>query len=257
VLFELEAIGGPLARRLARRREGTERFAWDELASRAQAPEAEAARVVWTQSAFSEYASAAAFAEIAAGLFAVGAPIDLAAAAGDFIVDEVFHAELSARVAMALGGAVPLEVDLTRLVRPPTAGTPLLRIAETIVRTSCVGESLTVAVLRAAREAARPEVVRDVIDRIVRDEAEHAELGWTFLDWAEGRLEQDDRAHLGVVASAAIASFAPLFSSECAGDGSLGVMSCARFDPVFADALERRVIGPLGERGIVVDRSSR
>ena len=250
MLFELEAIGGPLARRLAARRQDSAQFAWGELQSRAGRPGAESARVVWTQSAFSEYASAAQFAEIAAGLLAVGAPIDLVAAAGDFIVDELFHTELSAEVAMALGGAVPLEVDLTRLVRPPAATEPLLAVAERIVRTSCVGESLTVAVLLAAKTAAEPSVIRDVIGRIVRDEVEHAELGWTFLDWAGERLSPADRAHLGRAASAAIRAFAPLFSAECADYGALGVMSCKHFDPVFEQALAKRVIAPLAERGI-------
>lgn len=250
MLFELDAVGGPLARRLARRREEAGEFAWAELEARSADRDAEAARVVWTQSAFSEYASAAAFAEIAAGLLAAGAPIDLTAAAGDFIVDELFHAELSARVAMALGGAVALEVDLTRLVRPPTGEAPLLAVAERIVRTSCVGESLTVAVLLAAKKAAKPAVVGDVIGRIVRDEAEHAELGWTFLDWANGRLTSADRAHLAVAAGHAIRSFAPLFMAPCEERGALGVMSCAEYDPVFEDALTQRVLAPLAERGI-------
>jgi hypothetical protein len=84
---------------------------------------------VWTQSAFSEYASAASFAEIASGLLAVGAPIDLSAAAGDFVVDEIFHAELSARVAMALGGpscrdttARPWDLALAQLIDPIIPG---------------------------------------------------------------------------------------------------------------------------------------
>lgn len=252
MLFELEAIGGPLARRLARRREESGEPRWHELTALAAEPSAEAARVVWTQSAFSEYASAAAFAEITSGLAAVGAPIDLTAAAADFVVDELVHAELSARVAMALGGAVPLEVDLTRLVRPPTTQVPLLAVAERVVRTSCVGESLTVAVLLAAKARARSSVVADVIGRIVRDEAEHAELGWTFLDWAADRLSAGDRAHLARAASHAIASFAPLFSRDCDEPGALGVLSCAEFDPVFEQALAKRVVAPLGERGIAV-----
>ena len=76
---------------------------------------------MWTRTAFSEYASAAAFAEIAPLLLAAGAPIDLVAAAGDFVVDEVVHTEAAARLAAALGGAVALEVDLGKLVRPPAA----------------------------------------------------------------------------------------------------------------------------------------
>ncbi|MEZ4299216.1 MAG: hypothetical protein R3B70_29975 [Polyangiaceae bacterium] len=56
-------------------------------------------------------ASAAAFAEIAGCLLAAGAPIDLVAAAGDSVADEILHAELSARMAMAFGGAVAMDVD--------------------------------------------------------------------------------------------------------------------------------------------------
>src|SRR5688572_11174347 len=114
-------------------------------------PDAFAARVVWTRTAFSEYASAAAFAEIAAATLRAGGPIDLIAAAGDFVVDEILHTELAARVATALGGAAPLMVDFDKLVRPAVGPNALLRAAELIVRTSCVGESLTVPMLKLSR----------------------------------------------------------------------------------------------------------
>jgi len=79
-------------RRLAGRRAFLEELAWDDLSSESSPELAEPARVVWTQSAFSEYASAAAFAEIASALLAAGAPIDLVAASGDFVADEMLHA---------------------------------------------------------------------------------------------------------------------------------------------------------------------
>lgn len=243
MIFELELVGGPLARRLERRRDTN--FDWSLLAGKKD----ESARIVWTQSAFSEIASAAAFANIASGLLSIGAPIDLVAAAGDFVVDEIFHAELSARVAMALGGAVPLEVDWEKLVRPPKSDVALLAIAERIVRTSCVGETLTVAILLSAKQASS-SVIADVIGRIARDEAEHAELGWTFLDWAAERFSPEDRAHLGAIAREAIESFDCLFTKACTNDPSLGVMSCDRFDPVFARTLDKRVLEPLASRGI-------
>ena len=254
-LFELEAVGGPWGKRLSRRRAGFDEMPWTEAAGAARqaAPEArEAARWVWTQSAFSEVASAASFAEIASCLLAAGAPIDLVAAAGDFVVDEVLHAELCARLAMALGGAVPLEVDLQRLVRPPVAADPLVRAAELLVRTSCVGEVLTVPILRATRARSASPLVKAVLSRIVRDESQHAEIGPWFLDWAEPRLSGEDRAHLGRVAGAAIRSFAPVFSGSCAGGSDLGVLDCASYDAVFADAVVRRVGEPLGERGITI-----
>src|SRR6185436_13036901 len=106
-------MGGVWARRLDKRRAGLEEIDWNEIAREATPELVAAARDVWTRSAFSEYASGAAFAEIAAHM-----PIDLIAAAGDFIGDEMFHAELASCVAMALGGAVPLEVNFEKLVRP-------------------------------------------------------------------------------------------------------------------------------------------
>jgi len=68
---------------------------------------------------------------------------------------------------------VALDVDLTRLVRPPTpasAHDPLLAAAELVVRTSCVGEALTVPMLKLSRHLAGSV------------EARSAE-GWTQLYW--------------------------------------------------------------------------
>ena len=251
-LFELETIGGRWGRRLGARRASVAGLPWAEIGVGASPEALAAARWVWTQSAFSEYASAASFAEISSALLAAGAPLDLTASAGDFVVDEIFHAELSAQVAMALGGAVPLEVDLERLVRPATGEGSLLQAAELLVRTSCVGEALTVPLLTLARRQSPYRAIRAVLARIIRDESQHAQIGPWFLDWAGERLSPDDRAHLGAVAGAAIRAFAPIFSGECTPGEGLGVLGCGDYDAVFAEALARRVVRPLADRGIVV-----
>src|SRR5262245_31337184 len=126
--FALEAMGGLWAKRLEKRRAGLE-VDWNDISREATPGLVAAARDVWTRSAFSEYASGAAFAQIATHLLAAGAPIDLIAAAGDFVADEMFHAELASCVAMSLGGAVPLEVNYEKLVRPPEGDGVLLRAA--------------------------------------------------------------------------------------------------------------------------------
>ena len=254
--FELHAIGGPWRRRMAPRRAWIDELPWPaDGASLADDQRAglglDDARQMWTRTAWSEYASAAAFAEIAAALLACGAPIDLVAAAGDFVVDELVHAAAAARVAAAVGGAVPLEVDLARLVRPPAATAPLLAAAELIVRTSCVGEALTVPMLKLSRDVAGDGVIARALARIVADEASHAQLGWWFLDWAAPRLTDDDRAYLGRVAGATVGSFAPLLASSCSSSG-LGLVSCALYDPAFAAAVRRHVVRPLAARGIDV-----
>ena len=250
--FTLDAIGGLWAKRLDKRRVGLEEIDWNEIAREATPDLVTAARDVWTRSAFSEYASGAAFAEIAKHLLAARAPIDLIAAAGDFVGDEMFHAELASRVAMSLGGGLSLDVNFDKLVRPPEADGALLRAAELVVRSCCVGESLTVPILNQSRRAAGSRTIEAVISRILRDEAQHAELGWWFLDWA--KLTDADRAYLAVVAGSTIRSFTVLFGRECAMSEGLGALPCARFDGTFLDAVAHDVVKPLAERGIVVPK---
>jgi hypothetical protein len=247
--FELTMIGGPWQRRLRRRRGWIDRLPWRE-----PLPDDAEARLAWTRTAFSEYASAAAFAEIAAALLAAGAPIDLIAAAGDFVVDEIVHTEAAARIAAALGGAVALEVDLTRLVRPPAAPggeDPLLRAAELVVRTACVGEALTVPMLKLARDTAGSPLIAAALAAIVGDEASHAQLGWWFLDWAVPRLDAAARDQLGRAAGGAIRAFAPLVGGSCRRS-KLGAVGCDRFDATLRGALPRAVVRPLAMRGIAV-----
>ena len=157
---------------------------------------------------------------------------------------------------MALGGAVRLDVDLERLARPASAGadSPLLRAAELIVRTSCVGEALTVPVLKSAKAHAGSPLVEAVIGRILDDESHHAELGGWFLDWAAERLTDRDREHLGRVAGSALRAFTPIFAGggPCARPSGLGVADCATYDPVFDQAVATRVVRPLLARGIAI-----
>ena len=245
--FELALIGGPWARRLAPRRAWLADLPWDE-----QLPDDLAdACLVWTRTAFNEYASAAAFAEVATLLLAAGAPIDLVAAAGDFVVDEIVHTEAAARLAAKLGGAAPLEVDLAKLVRPPSPGDPLRRAAELIVRVSCVGEALTVPVLKVARQLAGSPLIEGALARIVADESAHAQLGGWFLDWADPLLDDATRDHLGRVAGQALRDLAPAPSATRCGSG-LGRIDCQRFATTLAAGAARQVVRPLAARGITV-----
>ncbi|MFT3700241.1 MAG: hypothetical protein QM831_44260 [Kofleriaceae bacterium] len=219
--FELSLIGGPWGRRLAPRRAWVDELPWDE-----DVPSGlDGARLTWTGTAFSEYASAAAFAEIAAALLACGAPIDLVAAAGDFVVDEIVHTEAAARLAAVLGGAVALDVDLEKLVRPARSTDPLVRCAELIVRTSCVGEAMTVPILKLARDHAGSALFEAAIAKIVADESAHAQIGSWFLDWADDRLDDRAREHLGRIAGAALRDLAPKPSEGCVT--GYGRLACA------------------------------
>src|SRR6185295_8595126 len=145
-------------------------------------------------------------------------------------------------VAVALGGAVPLEVDLTKLVRPPVSSDPLMQAAERIVRTCCVGEALTVPMLDESRRNAGSKTVEAVITRILKDESQHAQLGWWFLDWAE--LDDAQRLALGDVADETLRAFEVIFQQTCQSQVGLGRLDCARFDQAFFRAVREDVVKP-------------
>src|SRR5690606_34492235 len=65
-----------------------------------------------------------------------------------------------------------------------------------VVRFFCVGEALSIPMLRGTWHAARHPLPKAVLGRIVRDEAAHGAFGWLFLDWALPLIEERDRARL-------------------------------------------------------------
>jgi hypothetical protein len=215
--LELEMLGGAATARLRRRRPGAIDLPWGTLdRSRFSDRALDEARAVWTNGVFTEYASAAAFAAMATAFLECGAPLDLTAAAADIVVDEIDHAEVLSGLVMELGGPVRYEADLA-LVSPATTPDvpPMVRAAELSIKTSCVGEALSVPALGRSREGVDCPLVRAVLERLLRDEGAHARVGAWFLEWSADRLASGDREHLATVALDAIGAYRPLWQGGC------------------------------------------
>lgn len=208
--FELDWLGGAAEALLRRRRPGIDDLPWGTLDAAAYpAPLVGRARASWTEGAYNEYCSGAAFADLAAALLAARAPIDLVAMAGDFVVDEMLHVELNSRMAMELGGGALSLVDYQDLVpRPSPSLGPLERASELVVRLSCVGESFTLPILVGCMRAAAHPLTRAVLARLARDEVAHARFGWIYLNWVGDRLSRAERARLAAVAAEGLADYA-------------------------------------------------
>ena len=254
--MELEWLGGAPEARLRRRRPGIDALPWGtlEVGALGEAAVIEARRV-WTQGAFTEYASAAGFSCMAGLFLECRAPVDLTAAAADCAVDELDHVELVARLLMELGGASPFVADFAALAPSTTPGErPIVRAAEVALKVSCVGEALSVPVLASAHAAAATPLVRAVLRRLLRDEGAHARVGAWFFEWASERLTPGEREHLGRVAEATIAAYAPLMSATpcatCHLPAALG--GAPAHAAVLRAALDHRVIPGLRRAGIVV-----
>jgi hypothetical protein len=259
-VFELGWRGGATEARLHRRRPGGDALPWGTL-DLSRYPDAHGveARRIWSNGVFTEYASAAAFSALTTELLRCGAPVDLIAASADIVVDELFHVELSARLAMELGGAVPLAFDLAAVapVTTPEAR-PLVRAAEIAVVTSCVSESLSVPAMARSRALADEPLVRGVLDRLLADEGPHARLGFWFLDWAAEQLTDAEREDLARLAIDTIEVYAPLWQDapceSCPLPRGLG-----GHDEVGKAALRKAVdvhiARPLARYGIALDRT--
>jgi len=139
----------------------------------------------WERAAQDECASVPAFLHLAAELLAHDAPDALIERCLVAAEDEMVHARLAAELASRY---LASRVDPTYPAvapRPPLAGQAgLVRLATESWLDGCLGEGMAAA--RAAR-AARLDgdsYAQSAQRTIARDEARHAELGWSILQWA-------------------------------------------------------------------------
>jgi hypothetical protein len=263
-LFELDWMGGAAAAHVRRRRPGIDDLPWGTLDAAAY-PEAlvDRARLSWTEGAFSEYCTAAAFAELVRALLAVAAPIDLVGMAADFVADELLHVELNARMAAELGGGAPYLVELDKLapVTDPLL-TPLQRASELAVRISCVGEAFSAPLLIATTRAAAHPLTRAVLARIARDEPPHARIGLLYLAWAGDRLDDAERQRLAAVALDELGACAsawrglPDNAVRLSDINALGWMESGAYARAARRAVRTRVVAPLAAAGIPIDRGA-
>ena len=157
---------------------------------------------------------------------------------------------------MELGGPVRYEADLALVSPSTTAGvSPLLRAAELSIKTSCVGEALSVPALARSREAVDASLIRAVLERLLRDEVAHARVGSWFLEWSADRLSPGDREHLAGVALDAIAAYRPLWRDRCRScemTPALGGVPARSHAELLVRAVRTRIAAPLEALGIVI-----
>ncbi len=260
-LFELELFGGPLERRYRRMRPEADAMPWGTLDVR-QIPEADVilARKAWTGAAFQEHRTGVACAAALRALIEARAPLDLIAVATRFPLDEMVHVELCARMAMELGGGTEIAHDPDQMVVDGDRSvSSLTRAAEVVTRFFCVGEALSIPLLRGTWKAARHPLPRAVLGRIVRDEAAHGTFGFSFLDWALPKLSEEEIAHIGRHADVTIASVRRQWDEirrrpqrkTFSGPGdTLAWMESDVYLALAERSMREKVVGPLLARGV-------
>ncbi|HVZ71415.1 MAG TPA: hypothetical protein VHJ20_03490 [Polyangia bacterium] len=260
-LFELELFGEGVERRYRKMRPEVEAMPWGTMVlDGVSAPALIAARKRWTGAAFQEHRTGIACTAALRLLFECRAPIDLISLAARFPLDEAVHVELCARMAMELGGGTEIRHDPDgMIVDPDPKLAPLARAADAIVRFFCVGESVSIPLLRGAWHAARHPLPRAVLGRIVRDEAAHGTFGYSFLDWALPQLSADERAHVGRAARIAIDAVHRVWKRAAAerraapedDSDALAWLGTDAYTAMAERAMQTRVLTPLRARGVI------
>ena len=235
-------------------RPDVERLPWGSLQlDGLQSPVLDRARRFWTTAAFQEYRTAAACAATVEALLAAQAPLDLVGVASRFVSDEIAHVEICARIAAELGGGAELMYDARSLVPSGLEVEPLLRAAELIIPVFCVGEAFSLPMQRATLVKVPQPLLRSAWQLISKDEARHARFGWTFLEWANELIDDEQRSRLSEVAKTAMRAVLPPPSPHSTQDAmTLGWLPAAEYRTRAERALEEVVRAPLRRFGYTV-----
>lgn len=144
----------------------------------------ELAAQIWLQRAQGEWASVAAFFELAQQLAGAGAPDELVQRAWCSAQDEAHHTQLAANVCASLTGARPGFASLTIARQPRTTRQAALRrLATESWADGCINEGIAALSAQAELMLAQTKTSRRALAAIRRDEAAHAALAWDVLQW--------------------------------------------------------------------------
>lgn len=142
--------------------------------------------------ALDEQRSLVAFSELLGELCEAGAPIDVIGSLTRVVRDEALHVDLCDRVVKQLGGW-DAKAPEPRWVRSDKRQPLKRRILTTVLGSLCVGETVSVHMIKAVRDNATDPVAHAVLTRILKDESFHSRFGWWWLEATP--LDDADRAY--------------------------------------------------------------
>ena len=147
---------------------------------------------------------------------------------------------------------------------------PLEHANELVLRISCVAEVYAGKTSVEAMRACTHALPKAVHTRILQDEGRHLRLGELYFDWISERLDDRERARLGVVLTKSILGHERYLKHRVSRvkDGiteegykvtdihELGWLESERYVPLAKKVMNDDVIAPLARRGIMADESA-
>jgi hypothetical protein len=211
------------------------------------------AGALWSFRAHAELEAAARFRRLAALLRDTGARrivVDMARTAAG---DELRHHVRCRALAQRFGGSVSSSIEPAAAPLRTDGCAPAEQVLYEAVAMSCVTETLSTALLLEMRTAATDDEVRDTVDEILRDEVEHARLGWAHV---AAEVSRRDLAYLGPQLPAMLAHtvhaeiFAEHDDVDAAPLAGLGALPRSRRCALFVQCMRDVVFPGLALHGV-------
>jgi hypothetical protein len=170
----------------------------------------------WTRIAMMEHASVAAFARFTLQLMSHGAPAWLIERATAALLDETKHAKACFSIASGYSGAPvgpgPLAVERS------LDESSLRAVVLNTIREGCVGETVAAIEAHEAAQHAFDPTLRELLLVIAEDETRHAQLAYSFVQWAlelgDPELARAVRREFAALAAETPARGAPVDSDD-------------------------------------------
>ncbi|MRG95482.1 ferritin-like domain-containing protein [Polyangium spumosum] len=219
----------------------------------------EAAALIWRSRARAELEASARFTRLAGDLAACDAVSPVVTMAREAAEDERRHAVQCVALVRELGGkAFELGPAPAACKVGPSGLEPRERLLYEVVAMSCVTETLSAALLGELVARAIDPLVRETMQSILRDEVDHARLGWAHLAAEHERGAPDvvgpslPAMLAGTVSEELFASWAEHPAAESLS--GLGALDRAERRRIFRDTMSLVVFPGLRRFGVDTGR---
>ena len=135
-----------------------------------------------------EHASVASFAQHTLQLLNMGAPPSLLMGSQKAALDEIKHAKMCYGIAGAFLGTTiqPSSLDVDRSVKSRSGEETI----QSVINEGCIGETIAAVRAQLGAHYAKQPMVKDSLETIAADEANHAQLAWNTVQWAITRYPE-------------------------------------------------------------------
>jgi hypothetical protein len=209
---------------------------------------------LWARRAESELTSGVVFANLCAALLTRGTTPSVRFLAARAVSDELRHAQICRQVAARYLDA-SVAFPKARPVRNPDPTEFHAGLVATlhVVLNCCLNESVAMVFLRTCLDAAESDLVRVALRELMREEVDHARIGWAHLACSE--VSDAERSAVGRALPRLMTETRRLWSSDNPAEvpSGHGCLSASEIERVLDEAFADLIVPGFAHLGVSID----